>query len=128
MKRISVIWSIVMVAFFSACNMSHTRCDDTELRRDKSPDGKYVAVTYHRSCANNTSQYTWVSLTEVNPGSFSKPETRPVLTLSGSYDITAIWADSDSLEVTCAGLADQKAVLTQESDWKTVHIRYGVPR
>lgn len=124
MKLITVIPSVLMLTIFGACDMSHTRCEDTELRREKSPDGKYTAVTYHRSCANNTAQYTWVSLIEVSEGSLSKSETRPVLTLKGAYEITATWNDSDTLEVACAGLADPKAVLTQENSWKTIQIRY----
>jgi hypothetical protein len=57
-------------------------------------------------------------------GPLSKPETKPVLSLRGSYDIAAVWIDSQTIEITSAGLADQKAVLTQENSWKTVHLRY----
>ena len=124
MKLMMVMTSILIVAVLGACDMNHTRCEDAELRRERSPDGKYTAITYHRACANNSAQYTWVNLMQENEGPLSKSETKPVLSLRGSYDIAAVWIDSQTIEITSAGLADQKAVLTQEDSWKTVHLRY----
>lgn len=116
--------SVLIAAILGACDMSHTRCEDTELRQERSPDGKYTAVMYHRSCANNTGQYTWVNLIEERDRSFSKSETRPVLSLRGFYDITAVWTDSETVEIACEGLTAQNAILTQENTWRTIHIRY----
>ena len=124
LKLVFATATIVILAIINACDMSHTRCDDKELTQARSPDGQYRVVTYHRSCANNTGQYTWVNLVQGRESLFSKAESQPVLTLRGYHEISATWIGSDNIEITCEGLADQSAILTQRDSWKTVHIRY----
>ena len=55
-----MLTGLVLVFGLSACDlMSHSHCDNNTVNEVKSPDGKYIAVLYHRSCVNGAS-YTWV--------------------------------------------------------------------
>jgi hypothetical protein len=122
-KLISTL-SVLVIAMLGGCDlMNHTRCDDKILTHEKSPDGKYVAILYQRSCANNTGLYTCVNIQET-PGNFSKGETQPILTISGFHEIRAIWTSPNTLEIQSEGLKLQKAILTQEERWKSVSIHY----
>ena len=123
-KLISAL-SFLVIATLGGCDfMSHTHCDDTILTQEKSPDGKYVAVLYQRSCANNTGLYTCVNLQESPATVLSKGQTQPVLTIRGFHEISAIWTGSNTLEIRSSGLKDQKAILSQENGWKTIIISY----
>ena len=125
MTRMIIVLALFVVATLSGCDfMSHTHCEDKILVQEKSPDGKYVAILYHRSCANNTGLYTCVNLQETSETILSKTETQPVLTMKGVHDVTAVWSGPNSLEIKSAGLRDRWEVLTQESGWKTVNISY----
>ena len=125
MAKVISALSLFVIAMLGGCDlMNHTRCDDKILTQEKSPDGKYVAILYQRSCANNTGQYTCVNLQE-NPGTLSsKGETQPILTISGLYEIRATWNSPNTLEIQSDGLKLQKAILTQEDRWKSVSIHY----
>ena len=123
-KAISAL-GLLLIGVLCACDfMSHTRCDDKILSQEKSPDGKYMAILYHRSCANQTGLYTCVSLQETAGSSLSTGETQPVLTIRGFYEISGVWIGPNHLEIRSEGLQNQKAVLSQESSWKTVSISY----
>ena len=51
----AVVLCALVIPVLGGCDlMTHTRCDDTILVEEKSPDGEYVAILYRRSCANNT--------------------------------------------------------------------------
>lgn len=104
--------------------INHTRCDDKILTQEKSPDGKYVAVLYHRSCANNTGLYTCVNMQENLGARSSKGETQPILTIRGFHEIRAIWISPDTLEIQSGGLKLQKAILSKEERWKSISIHY----
>ena len=125
-KRRSVVLPLLMlVAFLSACNfMSHTHCDDRVLGQQRSPDGKIVAITYARSCANNTALYTWVGLENTSTSSLPSAEIEVVLTMKGTHEITVVWQSSESLEIQSPGFQDPKAVPTREGSWRTVTISY----
>jgi hypothetical protein len=125
MAKVISALSLFVIAMLGGCDlMTHTRCDDKILTQEKSPDGKYVAILYHRSCANNTGLYTCVNLQE-NPGTLSsKGETQPILTISGFYEIRATWNSPNTLEIHSDGLKLQKAILTQEGRWKSVSVYY----
>ena len=100
--------------------MSHSHCDNNTVNEVKSPDGKYIAVLYHRSCVNGAS-YTWVSLQE-NTLVFAESE--PVLELEGIHEINGVWKDSNHLEISSVGIQSQKAVLSQKTNWRIVSISY----
>ena len=85
--RSVVLPLLMLVAFLSACNfMSHTHCDDGVLGQQRSRDGKIVAITYARSCANNTALYTWVGLQDTSTSSLPNAEIEPVLTMNQGYE------------------------------------------
>jgi len=119
--RIMGALSLLLIVGLGGCDfMSHTHCDDTILSQQKSPDGKFLATLYHRSCANNTGLYTFVNVQEISgPG-----ETKPVLTISGFHEISGVWVDPNHLEIRSEGLQNQKAILSQETNWKTIIISY----
>ena len=124
MKAITSL-GLLLIAGLSGCGfMSHTHCDDTMLSQEKSPDGKFVAVLYHRSCANHTGLYTVVDVREISEPSLSRGETKPVLTIRGFHEISGVWVGPNRLEIRSEGLQDQKAILTQESNWKAISISY----
>ena len=116
-----MLTGLVLVFGLSACDlMSHSHCDNKIVNEVKSPDGKYIAVLYHRSCVNGAS-YTWVSVQE-NTRVFAEGET--VLELEGIYEIHGVWKDSNHLEISSAEFQDQKTVLSQETNWRFVSISY----
>ena len=125
MAKLIGVMSFLVIAVLGGCDsMNHTRCNDKILSQEKSPDEKYVAIMYQRSCANNTGQYTCVNLQEAATTRLAEQEAEPVLTIRGFYKITATWTGPNSLEIRSEGLQDQKAVLTQHGSWKTVVISY----
>ena len=116
---------LLLIATLGGCDsMSHTHCDDKILTQQRSPDGKYMAVLYHRACANATGLYTCVNVKETSGAVSSQGETQPVLTLRGFHEISASWINPNSLEITSPGLKDQRAVLTQENNWKDIKLSY----
>lgn len=125
MTRVVMVMALLAFTSLAGCNsMRHTRCDDTVLSQEKSPDAKYVATLYHRSCANNTALYTWASLEGISATPTSEEEPIPILTISGFHEIKAIWISPNTLEIRSEGLNNQKAILTQENTWKGVRILY----
>lgn len=124
LKKISAL-SLLLIAIFGGCDsMRHTRCNDTILSREKSPDSRFVAILYRRSCANNTGLYTWVGLQEVST-TMADTEIEPILTIAGTHDITAVWKNATNLAVDSEGLRNHKAVMTQKDAWKQITISYG---
>ena len=116
---------LLLIAGMGGCDfMNHTHCDDTILNQEKSPDGKFVAILYHRSCANHTGLYTYVNVQEVSGPILSRSETKPVLTMRGFHEIRGVWVGPNHLEIRSEGLQDQKSILSQESNWKTISISY----
>jgi len=100
--------------------MSHSHCDDKTLSELKSPGGEYMAILSHRSCFNGAS-FTSVSVRE-NTLLFGDNEY--VLTMKGIHEISGVWKDSNHLEISSEAFQNQKSVLTQEPNWKTVVISY----
>jgi hypothetical protein len=110
-----------MLVGFAGCDlMSHSHCDDKTLSELKSPDGTYVAILSHRSCVNGAS-FTSVKLRE-NTLLFGDDEY--VLMLAGVHEISGVWNDPNHLEIRSEAFQDEKAVLTEETSWKTVSISY----
>jgi len=124
MKMIFTLGLSLLIVFSSCDFMSHTHCDDKILSQEKSPDGKYMAVLYHRSCANNTGLYTCVNVQEITGSVFSKGEAQPVLALRGIHEISTTWTSANGLEIKSEGFKDQKTVLTRQDAWKTIKISY----
>jgi len=127
MTKLIGILSLLLISTMGGCDlMSHTHCDDKILTQEKSVDGRYVAVLYHRSCANKTGLYTCVNLQEASTTLLSKGEAEPILTIRGFHGITAIWIGPNSLQIRSEGLNDQKAILTQHDNWKDIRIFYKI--
>jgi len=125
MTRLIMLIGLLAFTTLGGCNsMNHTRCDDKIVAQEKSPDGKYVAVLYHRSCANNTGLYTWASLQDISGIPSSQNEAVPILTIRGFHEIGANWIGPNTLEIRSEGLNDQKAILSQENNWKDIRIFY----
>jgi hypothetical protein len=125
MTRLIMLIGLLTFITLGGCDfMSHTRCDDKIVAQEKSPDGKYVAVLYHRSCANNTGLYTWASLQDISGIPSSQNEAVPILTITGFHEIGANWIGPNALEIRSEGINDQKAILSQENTWKGIRIFY----
>lgn len=125
MSKLLLVLVVLMIPMLGGCDlMRHTSCDDKVLVQEKSPDGKYVAILYHRSCANNSGLYTCVNIQEVSNKVIAKPESQPILTIRGFHDISAIWSGPNNLELKTSGLTKQADILTQENGWKEILISY----
>jgi hypothetical protein len=129
MKRASLIFVALVLCACTGSDMDHTRCNDTTLGTDISPDGKYIATSYHRSCAKGTGKYTGVKVEEVPPHFWSRRgEIGHVMTIRDFHPITARWTDSRQLEVITPGLKqqnpDESAAFPPKSNWKDVSISY----
>lgn len=72
--------------------MTHTQCKDTVISQVKSPDAKFIATAYHRSCAGGSGRYTCAKIEEA-PRSFwsSAGETGYVMTVQGYYSANVTW-------------------------------------
>ncbi len=97
---------ICLVLLLGSCRdpMEHARCDDTELKRVPSPDGKLVIVIYNRSCSAGSGLYTYAEVEEPTnriiwpPG--RHPEVCFLVTLAGGYhQLDARWIDSKQIVV-----------------------------
>jgi hypothetical protein len=103
--------------------MTHSRCEDEIVSKLKSPDGRYMAILYHRKCARSPNQFTGVTVEEV--GMFASLfEKQPMLSLDGIHEISGTWISPTHLEVTSPAFSDPKTVLNQETTWKTMTISY----
>jgi hypothetical protein len=121
---ISVL-ALLVVAVTSAC-MKHTDCDDNVVSQVKSPNGKFIATCYHRSCAGGSGRYTCTKIEEV-PAHFwsTEGETGYVMTIGEFHPITARWLDATHLEISTPGLQNQRsAALTMRENWSGISISY----
>ena len=119
---------LIVTAVCSGSNcMEHTRCDDTTISNHLSPDGKFNAVLYHRSCARGSGKYTGVMIEELTVGS-TPVETGYVMSIRGFHPITARWKDATHFEVITPGLSkqtpDEMAAYPPKSSWKGITISY----
>ena len=83
--------------------MEHAHCDDTEVKRVPSPDGKLVIVIYNRSCSGGTGLYTYAEVE--NPAVWTiwprgrHPEVCFLVTLAGGYhQLDARWLDAQHID------------------------------
>lgn len=116
---------LILVLVVSACDtMRHVKCDDTVLVKIESPGNKFAAVSYRRSCANNTGRYTVVSLQELHQVSRDRSEPETILTLSGYHDVTTKWIDPNNLQITSPAVDNPSVVLTRVEVWRDVTISF----
>ena|ERR1041385_1864516 len=112
---------IFLVAGTNACNVvSHSDCTDKPFNEVKSPDGKHVAIFFHRSCVNGA-LYTWVSLQEITR---VFAESEPILNVEGLHEISATWTDSNHLEISSEALQHPESVRTKVTGWHNIAIAY----
>lgn len=125
LAKIAVVAMLILTMWFEGCDfMKHTRCNDEILRSEKSPDGRFMAIAFARSCANNTGHYTWVALKEGSSITGGESELEPVLTIEGTHDIKLNWRTPNNLQIESSGLQNKKEVITQRDAWEKVTITY----
>src|SRR5687767_9933059 len=82
---------VALVFIDTSCSdpMEHARCEDTEIKQVKSPNGKLIAVIYNRSCSGGSGLYTYAEVQD--PSTFFLwPRARYatacfLVTLAGGY-------------------------------------------
>ena len=132
MKRLAT-FTLLLIVMLGACHdpacMEHTHCEDTVVSQAESPDGKYVATGYHRSCAGGSGRSTCVKIEEA-PKFFwsSRGEPGYVMTIREFHPISAVWKDSTHLEVSSPGLkgrgADELTSDPPATSWRGIAISY----
>jgi len=110
--KISLNLLLVGTLFLIAsCGCEHAHCDDTEVKRIPSPDGKQAVVIYNRSCSSGTGLYTWANLEDPSLW-FSKDRRQrgcPLLTLSGGYhQLNAVWKNASQVELSSTDELERK--------------------
>lgn len=79
--------------------MEHAHCDDTLVKRVKSPDGTLVVAIYDRSCSRGASFFTYAEVER--PAIWGRGETVCyVITFLKSHKIDAQWKDNKHLAIT----------------------------
>lgn len=108
--------------------MEHSRCDDTVVARQVSPDKAHVATLYHSRCSSG-STFTYVKLEESPqfPRWWSN-DYDYILSLLGAHPIQAEWLDNTHLVVKTPGIQNQdQSYLTAhppKTEWKGIHITF----
>lgn len=122
----SLVWAagfLIMIVIAGCDLMTHTRCNDKIIGQQKSVDLMFEVILYHRSCANDSGRYTCADLAKTS-GNAAEKERQTVLTLREFHEISALWTGPKSLELTSAGLKNQKEILTQQNTWASIVISY----
>src|SRR5215813_10380094 len=115
----------MLVSVFGACDtMRHVKCDDMVLAKLESPGQQFVAVSYRRSCANNTGLYSVVSLQDLHASSRDQGAPETILTLSGYHDVSVTWTGPNTLQITSPALADSKTTMTRVEAWRGITISF----
>jgi len=119
---------LLLVALSGAC-MEHTRCDDRVVSQVKSPDGKYVAIVYHRSCAGGSGRYTCARIEEVPPHFWSSAgEPGYVMAIREFHPVSASWRDATHVEISTPGLQQQDpaelAAFPPKNSWAGISVTY----
>lgn len=91
--------------------MEHARCDDTEVKRVPSPDGKLVIVIYNRSCSGGTGLSTYADVQDpavwtIWPRSRHSQVCFLTTLAAGYHQMDARWLDGKHIEVSSTAELD----------------------
>lgn len=83
-----------------------------------SPDGSYVATTFHRACGATTGFNTQVSLRKASDA--FDPKQSPILSLDGRHVLRTTWTDDKHLRIELP----PDRVYKEQTRWDAVEIEY----
>ena len=113
--------SLALLAGSCRDPMEHAHCDDKELKRVPSPDGKLVIVIYDRSCSGGSGLYTYAEVQDsarwdIWP-QFRHSEVCFLVTLAGGYhQLDARWLDSKHIEVSSTDWLERDYSISSQHD------------
>src|SRR5690349_1479500 len=126
---ILLLCSIPLVVVSCWNPMEHAHCDDTEIKRVPSPDGKFVIVIYNRRCSGNASstyaevedpsvQFSW-------PGHPEICQLVTLVTLSGTYQqLDAAWKDAKHIEISSTDELNPDYGLSKNETCNDIAVNY----
>jgi hypothetical protein len=103
----------------------HAHCDDTEIKRIPSPDGKLVIVIYNRTCNRGATYFTYADVEDATAW-FSGPRHPIVCFLvshaDSSHPLDALWRDGNHIDVSSPDQLDKGDVDLPERTCKDINI------
>ena len=126
------LFLVTLGLLLSSCQdpMEHAHCDDTELKRVPSPDGKLVIVIYNRSCSAGTGLYTYAEVQDRAVWTIwpqvRRSEVCFLATLAGGYhQPDARWLDNKHIEVSSTDeLEDGSDISSQHDTCNDIAVAY----
>src|SRR5947209_95430 len=112
---------LCLALVWSSCSdpMEHAHCEDTEIKRVKSPNGKRVAVIYNRSCSQGSGLYTYAEVED--PSEFilwprnRHPEVCFLATLADGYhQMDVVWKDDKHISVSSTDQLDNQGTISSQ--------------
>ena len=112
--------SCFMLVIFNGC-MSHNNCTDKELKDVSSPDNRYLARLYERTCSET--KYTGVVIEKKNSWLEWKAQGY-VFFMLGQHSIELTWLSATHLEVHIPSTTKTAVPQTQDTTWEKINISY----
>jgi hypothetical protein len=123
------ILALAMVLTSCSDPMEHAHCDDTEIKRAKSPNGKLVAVIYNRNCSRGSSLMTYGEVEDPSQWVIwpraRHPEVCFLVTVhDGYHQMDLTWRDDHHIEVTSNDELAKESVSYPESHCNDIEVTY----
>ena len=117
-KNTSLIIYLLILLFFGSCN---NICKNEIIKIEISPDGKYKAIAFIRSCGATTSFSPQVLISRQSI-SFSDKDIGNIFIGNHSKDINIYWESSTCLII--LHNSAEKDVFTKISKYENIDIKY----
>jgi hypothetical protein len=141
MRAVLASLTLSLIVVSSSCfnPMEHAHCENTEIKRVPSPNGKLVAVVYDRVCGGGSvyrrgSGFSFAKIEgpsewRLLPGS-SPPTVCYLVTLQRVHQIDVVWIDDKHLKVSIPDdlKPEVTGFQTPEATCKPIEITYDFPR
>jgi hypothetical protein len=122
---------LCLTAIGSSCSdpMEHAHCEDTEMKRVKSPNGKLAAVVYSRTCSRGATSYSYADIEDPSQVILwprdRHPEVCYLITLPDCYHpLEVIWKDDKHLEVSSPDELNTETVIYPEHQCESIEVSY----
>jgi hypothetical protein len=110
--------------------MEHAHCDDAEVKRVKSPNGKLVAAIYNRNCSGGSSLMTYADVEDPSQWFIwprvRHPEVCFLATLhDGYHQMDVAWKDDQHINVSSTDELDNRSTVSlPEVPCKDIEVAY----
>lgn len=104
---------LTLLSFSSSDPMEQAHCEDTEIERVKSPNGKLVAVIYNRDCSRGAHAFTYADVEDPSEQILWPRDRHPtvcyLVTLTdGVHPLEVRWKDDGHMEVSSTDQLDNQ--------------------